>query len=165
MEGPPPAGQRPADDLFPELPDLGGRTQPLPITLTARCQAGSPVYVWPSTTLTTRLLMFRFCTCRLNLLSAAVLLTLASILRASAQTSTAETAASAPRGVDVAAMDRSVKPGDAFYEYANGTWLKQTEIPADRSTYGAGAMLTEIVDRRVAELIQQTATANTAAGS
>jgi predicted metalloendopeptidase len=109
--------------------------------------------------------MFRFCTRRLNLLSAAVLLTLASIHRASAQTSTAETAASAPRGVDVAAMDRSVKPGDAFYEYANGTWLKQTEIPADRSTYGAGAMLTEIVDRRVAELIQQAAAANAPAGS
>ena len=41
-----------------------------------------------------------------------------------------------PPGLDVAGMDRSVKPGDDFFAYANGTWLKPTEIPADRSTYG-----------------------------
>ena len=103
--------------------------------------------------------MFRLATC-------SALLLLAPLLPAAAQTSTAETStAITPHGVDVAGMDRSARPGDAFYEYANGTWLKQTEIPADRSTYGAGAILTEIVDRRVGELIQQTATANTAAGS
>ena len=44
----------------------------------------------------------------------------------------------AQAGLDTAGMDRSVKPGDDFFDYANGTWLKQTEIPADRSTYGAG---------------------------
>ena len=38
-------------------------------------------------------------------------------------------------------MDRSVPPGDDFFAYANGTWIKTTEIPADRSSYGAGAML------------------------
>ena len=36
-------------------------------------------------------------------------------------------------GLDLAGMDRSVQPGDDFFAYANGTWLKQTEIPADRS--------------------------------
>jgi putative endopeptidase len=29
-------------------------------------------------------------------------------------------------------MDRSVKPGDDFYRYTNGGWLKRTEIPPDR---------------------------------
>jgi putative endopeptidase len=67
--------------------------------------------------------------------------------------------------LDVAGMDRSVKPGDNFFEYANGTWLKQTEIPADRSTYGASAVLIELTDRRVADLIQETAKANAPAGS
>jgi len=28
-------------------------------------------------------------------------------------------------------MDRSVKPGDDFYRYANGDWIKRTEIPPD----------------------------------
>jgi predicted metalloendopeptidase len=61
----------------------------------------------------------------------------------------------APRpALDTAGMDRSVKPGDNFFRYANGTWLERTEIPADRSSYGAGAMLTKLTDRRVAGLIQ-----------
>ena len=67
--------------------------------------------------------------------------------------------------LDVAGMDRSVKPGDNFFEYANGTWLKQTEIPADRSTYGGSAILIELTDRRVADLIRETAKANAPAGS
>ena len=41
--------------------------------------------------------------------------------------------------LDVAGMDRSVKPGDNFFEYANGTWLEHTEIPADRRAYSAQA--------------------------
>ena len=61
-------------------------------------------------------------------------------------------------GLDTAGMDRSVKPGDDFFEYANGTWLKRTEIPADRSTYGAGA-IADRADRpaHVADLIQEAA--------
>jgi putative endopeptidase len=83
-----------------------------------------------------------------------------------AQTSPAETVtASAALGIDTAGMDRSVKPGDSFFRYANGAWLDKTEIPADRSVYSAGAILTEVTDRRVADLIQQTAKADGAAGS
>lgn len=67
--------------------------------------------------------------------------------------------------VDVAGMDRSVRPGDDFFSYANGTWLKRTEIPADRSTYSAGAMVAELTDRRVADLIQETAKTDAPAGS
>jgi predicted metalloendopeptidase len=29
-------------------------------------------------------------------------------------------------------MDRSVRPGDDFYQFANGKWLAATSIPADR---------------------------------
>ena len=104
--------------------------------------------------------MFRFRTW-LNLLLIAPALTFARIHRATAQT----TSAPSHRGVDVAGMDRSVRPGDAFFEYANGTWLETTDIPADRSSYGAGAILTEVVDRRVAALIQQAAKADAPAGS
>jgi putative endopeptidase len=39
-------------------------------------------------------------------------------------------------GLDTAGMDRTVVPGDDFYDYANGTWDKVTQIPADRSSYG-----------------------------
>jgi putative endopeptidase len=68
-------------------------------------------------------------------------------------------------GIDVAGMDRSVKPGDNFFAYANGTWLKQTEIPADRSSFGSVAILSDSTDRRVAELIQEAAKGSAPAGS
>jgi len=42
-----------------------------------------------------------------------------------------------PWGLHLEYIDRSVKPGDDFYEFANGLWTKQAEIPADRSYSGA----------------------------
>ena len=43
-------------------------------------------------------------------------------------------------GVDLAGMDLGVRPQDDYYAYANGTWLKETEIPADQ--YGWGSYIT-----------------------
>src|SRR5918993_1812972 len=81
-------------------------------------------------------------------------------------TITAQTKDPSPStGIDVAGMDRSVKPGDNFFAYANGTWLRKTEIPADRSSYGAGAILNDLTDRRVSDLIQQAARSSAPAGS
>ena len=58
---------------------------------------------------------------------------------------TAPTQAPAPAeplksGVELAGMDLSVRPQDDFYAYANGTWLKETEIPGDQ--YGWGSYMT-----------------------
>jgi len=39
-------------------------------------------------------------------------------------------------GIVPASMDKSVKPGDDFYAFSNGGWMKATEIPADRSSIG-----------------------------
>ncbi|HEX4304349.1 MAG TPA: M13-type metalloendopeptidase [Rhizomicrobium sp.] len=50
-----------------------------------------------------------------------------------------------PWGYDLSARDTSVKPGDDFFGYANGTWLKRTEIPADRAGWGMHAALGERV--------------------
>ena len=68
-------------------------------------------------------------------------------------------------GIDVAAIDHSVAPGDDFFAYANGTWLKTTEIPSDRSTYGIGPMLTELTNQRTAALIKEAAGRRAPAGS
>jgi putative endopeptidase len=68
-------------------------------------------------------------------------------------------------GLDTAGMDRGVKPGDDFFAYANGTWLRQTEIPADRSSYGNSAILIEKTDRQVADLIRDPANTQAPAGS
>jgi len=72
--------------------------------------------------------------------------------------------ASTSHGVDVEGMDIHIKPGDDFYRYANGTWLARSEIPADRATWGTGAMVAELTNKRVAELIQNAAE-HAAAGS
>jgi putative endopeptidase len=39
-------------------------------------------------------------------------------------------------GFDVAGMDPAVRPGDDFFRYGGGAWLRTTQIPPDRSSWG-----------------------------
>lgn len=57
-------------------------------------------------------------------------------------------------GFDTAGMDRSVNPGDSFYDYANGTWARTTEIPADRSIYGMFHVLRELSQERTRAILE-----------
>jgi putative endopeptidase len=68
-------------------------------------------------------------------------------------------------GIDLEGVDRAVAPGDDFFKFANGTWFRKTEIPADRSSYGSGAIVTERTNQRNVELIQAAAASKAAAGS
>ena len=63
-------------------------------------------------------------------------------------------AAAAISGLDVAGIDRAVRPGDDFFAYANGAWIKATAIPPDRSAWGSGEIVIELTRKRTAELIQ-----------
>jgi putative endopeptidase len=56
-------------------------------------------------------------------------------------------------GVDFSGMDKSVAPGDSFYEYANGAWLRTTEIPADKPAYGTFTMIADRTRTNLASLI------------
>jgi putative endopeptidase len=56
-------------------------------------------------------------------------------------------------GIDLQGIDRSVAPGDDFFKFANGTWLKNTEIPSDRGSWGTGELLIELTATRTADLI------------
>src|SRR5687768_13559489 len=60
-------------------------------------------------------------------------------------------------GFDLSGMDRSVAPGNNFYQYANGTWARTTPIPADRSNYGMFTMLDDLSKQRTREIIEETA--------
>jgi putative endopeptidase len=64
-------------------------------------------------------------------------------------------------GIDVAGMDRTVKPGDDFFLYSNGGWYKATEIPADRSSVGIFQGIASEVSKRNADLITEAAKSNT----
>src|SRR5262249_3621663 len=67
--------------------------------------------------------------------------------------------------VDRAGIDASVAPGDDFFHYANGAWLKKNEIPPDRSSYGIGAVLFDRAQQRTHALLDAAAAASSAEGS
>jgi len=60
-------------------------------------------------------------------------------------------------GIETIAIDTSTAPGDDFWTYANGAWVKAHPIPADLSFYGTGAVLAEETSKRIVELIQAAA--------
>ncbi|HEX6073606.1 MAG TPA: M13 family metallopeptidase [Sphingomicrobium sp.] len=60
-------------------------------------------------------------------------------------------------GFDTAGMDRSVAPGDNFYQFANGTWAKNTPIPADKSNYGSFNILDDLSRERTRAIIEEQA--------
>ena len=61
---------------------------------------------------------------------------------------------STAQGLDLAGMDKSIDPGDDFFNYANGGWSKAVQIPADRPSYGAFDAIAEKVNARTADLIK-----------
>jgi len=87
------------------------------------------------------------------------------ILAIMAGANSEEAAAQETHGVAVANIDRSVKPGDDFYHYANGEWIKRTEIPPDRAGVGVFTRLADLSNKRTAALIEEIAKSNPPAGS
>ncbi|MBX7248200.1 MAG: M13 family metallopeptidase [Caulobacteraceae bacterium] len=57
-------------------------------------------------------------------------------------------------GFDTAGMDRTVAPGDDFFAYANGNWVKTTEIPADRSSFSSFTVIAVKAEERTRQLIE-----------
>ena len=68
-------------------------------------------------------------------------------------------------GIDLAAMDPAVKPGNDFFRYVDGRWLATEKIPADRATWGSFAMLREQSDSDVKAIIESAAAADAAKGT
>ena len=60
-------------------------------------------------------------------------------------------------GFDTAGMDRSVQPGDNFYMFSNGTWARNTPIPADKSNYGMFTRLDDLSKERTRVIIEEAA--------
>jgi putative endopeptidase len=60
-------------------------------------------------------------------------------------------------GFDAAGMDKSVAPGDDFFEFANGTWAKNTPIPPDKARYGMFNVLDDLSKERTRGIIEEQA--------
>lgn len=54
-------------------------------------------------------------------------------------------------------MDRSIRPGDDFYRYANGAWLEKVKIPEGQALYDTRALLVDRTGQRVRDLVHESA--------
>ncbi|HKO15039.1 MAG TPA: M13 family metallopeptidase [Gemmatimonadaceae bacterium] len=68
-------------------------------------------------------------------------------------------------GLDASGMDTTVRPGDDFYQYANGNWVRHTQIPPELSSYGAFNVAAKQADAQVMEIVHRAAAAHGAAGT
>lgn len=57
-------------------------------------------------------------------------------------------------GFDLAGMDTKTKPGDDFFRYANGTWIDNTQIPADKPAYSLRLAMTDLTEQRLRALLE-----------
>ena len=60
-------------------------------------------------------------------------------------------------GLDLTAADPSIRPGDDFFLAINGGWLKQTEIPPDKSRVSLRALMSDLTEQRLRGLLEAAA--------
>ena len=60
-------------------------------------------------------------------------------------------------GIDLSLMDKSVRPNDDFFNFVNGTWVKNTEIPADRTRWGSFDELRQKTDIDALNILEEAA--------
>jgi putative endopeptidase len=82
-----------------------------------------------------------------------------------ADSTTALPSATLQSGVLLANFDRSVRPQDDFFRFVNGSWLSATDIPADRSQYGAFTLLQEGAERNLHAILDEAAKQRAEAGT
>lgn len=61
-------------------------------------------------------------------------------------------------GINLSFMDKSVKPGDDFFRFVNGTWSDKTEIPADRTRWGSFDELRQNTDKDALAILKEATT-------
>jgi putative endopeptidase len=96
---------------------------------------------------------------------ALVILSLGFLFAQADAPASADVPAKPVHGIAVDHIDRSVQPGDDFYDYANGAWIKRTVIPPDRSGVGVFTALSDLTNKRTAALIEEAAKSKAPAGS
>ena len=68
-------------------------------------------------------------------------------------------------GVHLDALDRSTRPQDDFYQFANGGWLDSTEIPEIYSGYTVYHEVREDVDEALRTIIDDAASGDASPGT
>ena len=57
------------------------------------------------------------------------------------------------KGLELSAMDTSLRPGDDFYNYVSGSWMKTAKIPTDKPAWGSFYMLMEKTDEQCLSIL------------
>lgn len=70
-----------------------------------------------------------------------------------------------PWGVDLASIDRSVKPGDDFFHFSSGLWMRSTSIPPDRTSWSTFTILRAKAEADVRAIVERIAHRPQRAGS
>ena len=91
-------------------------------------------------------------------LAAAGLLVLGAASGAQAQSGTA-------LGVDTTGFDRGVRPQDDFFAFVNGGWIRNTQIPADRTSTGTFLLLRDNAQAALRAIIDSVSAGTNAPGS
>ncbi|MFC6647016.1 M13 family metallopeptidase [Granulicella cerasi] len=69
----------------------------------------------------------------------------------------ASTALAQTNGINLENIDHNVKPGDDFYLFANGEWMKNTTIPADRTSVGSFTIVADKTDAQLKQIFADVA--------
>jgi len=93
-----------------------------------------------------------------------LLFSLFALLFIGCKTEKAETAEVIP-GIVLENMDTSVSPKNDFYNYVNGNWMKVTEIPEDRTSWGGFGVLRKSTDADVLAILDEAKTSGTYAAT
>jgi putative endopeptidase len=93
---------------------------------------------------------------------AALATTLALMLSAPAAAQPTGTPVFGPWGFDLSGVDPKAKPGDSFFDYANGAWAARTEIPPDKVRFGAFDALRDKSEEQVRAIVEDAARSNAA---
>jgi putative endopeptidase len=100
-----------------------------------------------------------------KLLAAAAMVALTACGQQQSPETSAEAADALKSGISLENMNTSVRPGDDFFSYVNGKWIAETEIPADKASYGGFGILADEAEEDVKTIIERSATGDFAKGT
>lgn len=58
-------------------------------------------------------------------------------------------------GINLNYMDKTIRPNDNFYEFVNGTWIRETEIPNDKTVWGSFHQLRQTTDKDALAILKE----------
>ena len=91
------------------------------------------------------------------IIGACALLFVAACGQQAAEQPAAEAPKALHSGIALDGMDKSIRPGDDFFSYVNGSWVAATKIPADKARYGTFDVLRDESQDSVKVIIEESA--------